>query len=127
MRDRSAREHFERRVVVDFVSVQDPAVAVRGVLAQADVGQQQQLRKAAAQLAQGALPDTVLGPRAGPFVVLLVGDAEENDRLHAEAHELFHFARDVVDTEAAEWRQQLVLRPGAPRAQRTHAMTTSET
>ena len=44
LRDRRAGEQLERLVVVDdAVGAQDAAVAVRGVLAQAEVGEDQQV------------------------------------------------------------------------------------
>ena len=70
---------------------------VRGVLAEAHVRQQQQLGEAPAQLVQRALHDAVVRPRAGALVVLVVGNAEEDHRLDAEADELLGLAHDVVD------------------------------
>ena len=79
-------------------------MTVRRVLAQADVGQQQQLGKARPQLAQRLLHDAVVDPRAGALVVLLLGDPEEDHGADAEPHELLDLAHELVDGEAADAR-----------------------
>jgi hypothetical protein len=90
-------------------------VAVRRVLAQADVRQQQQLGKTRPQRAQRALDDAVVDPRARALVVLVLGNPEENHRPHAEPNEVLDLAHDVVDAEAAEGREQVVSqRPPGP-------------
>ncbi len=99
---------LERRVVVDLAAVEDAAVTVRRVLAQADVGEEQQLGEARPQRAQRLLDDPVAGPRARALVVLLLGDAEEDHRLHARPEQLLALADDAVDRVAGEGRQALV-------------------
>ena len=80
-------------------------MAVRRVLAETDVGEQQQLREPRPQLAKRALHDSVVVPGAGALLVLLVRDPEEDHRGDAEALELLDFPREVVDREAAHRRQ----------------------
>ena len=63
---------------------QDAAVAVAGVLAAADVGDEKQVGKARAQPAQGPLDDPVVGEVLGADVVLRGGNAEEDHAGHAE-------------------------------------------
>ena len=64
VRDRGAREQLERGVVVDLLAAQDAAVAVRGVLAEADVGEQQQLGEAgrSARSACWTIPSAIQAP-----------------------------------------------------------------
>ena len=88
VRDRRPREEVERLVVHDLAVAQDAAVAVRGVLAEADVGDQDELRLLAPQRAECALDDPVVLPRARALLVLLLRDAEEEQGLDAEGREL---------------------------------------
>ena len=71
-------EQLERRVVVDLVAAEHAAVAVRGVLAEADVGQEQQLGKARPERTERLLDDPLGDPGARALVVLLLRDAEED-------------------------------------------------
>src|SRR5262249_39335648 len=112
--DGGARDQLERGVVVDLVAVEDAAVAVRRVLAEADVRQEQQLRKPRPQLAQGLLHDAVLDPRARALVVLLLRDAEQDHRLHARPEQLLALADGAVDRHARQ-RGQPVVRKGLGR------------
>ena len=76
----------ERGVVVDVaVVVEQPAVAVVGVLVEAQVGHDHDVvAQVAAQVAQGHLHDPVGVPRLGARGVLAGGDAEQDERPHAE-------------------------------------------
>src|SRR4051794_23515836 len=80
-------------------------MAVRGVLAEADVCQKQKLRETRAQRAEGSLHDAVLDPGAGALLVLLLEQPEEQDRGDAEAQELLALAHDRLDGVAPEPRQ----------------------
>ena len=62
---RGAREQLEAAVVVHVAVDDHAAVAVRRVLAEADVGQQHELGEARPQRAQRLLDDAVVLPRAG--------------------------------------------------------------
>src|SRR5438034_22389 len=73
-------EQLERLVVVDLAVADDAAMAVRRVLAQADVGEEHELREARAEVAERALDDAVVLPGAGGLLVLRLRDAEEDDR-----------------------------------------------
>ena len=69
--DRGAREQLERLVVVDdAVGAQHAAVAVRGVLAQAEVGDDQQVRVGGLDRARGELDHALVVPRARALLVL---------------------------------------------------------
>ena len=63
-------------------------MAVRGVLAQADVRDEHELRLLGAERPQCLLDDPVLDPRARALVVLLLGDSEEEHGLDPERDEL---------------------------------------
>src|SRR5437867_3955973 len=54
----------------------DAAVAVRRVLAEADVGEQDELREPVPQVAEGELDDPVVLPGAGGLLVLRLRDPE---------------------------------------------------
>ncbi len=86
----------------------DPAVAVRGVLAETDVGEQQELGEPGPQRPQRLLHDPVLDPGARALVVLRRGDAEEEHRPDPDAQELLTFAHDRLDRVPGEPRQTLV-------------------
>ena len=102
------------------LAAQDAAVAVRGVLAQADVGEQEQLGEARPERAERLLDDPVRDPRARALVVLLLRDAEEDHRLDARreaaprtrARRRRRCRRDIA-------RQRIVA--AAPRARRRAA------
>ncbi len=70
-------------------AIEDAAVAVRGVFAQADVGDDRELvahRKP--NRAQRLLDDAVIGPCPGPLAVLAIRQPEEEDRSDTGPHEL---------------------------------------
>ena len=104
MRHRGARKQVEALVVVHLAVDDHAAMPVRGVLAEADVGHQHELGEARPERAEGALDDPVVVPRAGRLLVLLLGDPEEDHRLHAEPNELLDLTDDVVDRVARHAR-----------------------
>ncbi len=83
-------------------------MAVRGVLAQADVRQEEQLGEARAELPQRALDDAVLVPGSRPLVVLPVGDPEEDHGADPAAEHALGLAGDVGDGVPGHGRQGLV-------------------
>src|SRR5581483_7135925 len=102
VRHGGARDQLERGVVVDLAACEDAAVPVRGVLAEADVGEQEELREARPERPERPLDDAVVDPGARALVVLRLRDAEEHHRLDAEADELLALAHDRLDGVAAE-------------------------
>src|SRR4029078_3753274 len=90
-------EKLEREVVDDLVPVDDAAMAVRRVLAKADVGEEDHLRRALGHGAQGLLDDAVLVVGARGRFVLLLRDAKEEDGADAEAHELLRLVSETID------------------------------
>ena len=74
-------------------------VAVAGVFAQADVGDEHELF-AGGRLLEGAetlLDDAVVVPCAGGLFVLGVGQAEEQEAANAELRGFFGFAKGFID------------------------------
>ena len=92
------------------------AVAVAGVLAAADVGQEQQVRVPRAQPPERPLDDAVLGEVLRPDLVLGRGQAEQDDRGDAERADPVHLPVErLVDRQVADpgHRGDLALDPGA--------------
>ena len=71
------REQLERDVVQDLVALDDAAVAVRRVLAEADVGEEHEPGGLLPQRPERALDDPVVVVGARRGLVLLLGDPEE--------------------------------------------------
>src|SRR6266542_5188608 len=103
MADGSSRDQLQGLVVRDLTVAHDSAVAVRGVLAEADVSEQRQT--AVFERVQSALDDAVVVVGAGPFLVLLPGDAEEDHRTDPEPCELLSFGGHRFDGVSRESRQ----------------------
>ncbi len=82
----------------------DAAVAVAGVLAEADVGDEDELLRGCGLLerAQGLLHDAVVFPCAGALLVFGFGQAEEQQAADAELCGLFGFAHGLVDGEVED-------------------------
>ena len=74
------------------------AVAVRRVLAEAHVGEQQQLGEPRPQRAQRLLHDAVLDPRARALVVLLLRDPEQDHRARRRARTSSSHSRTTPST-----------------------------
>jgi len=113
MADCGARDQLERGVVVHLVAAEHSAMAVGRVLAEADVGEEEQLGKPGPQVAEGPLDDPVVDPSAGALVVLLLGDPEQDHGGHARGDELRDLARQRVERvpgEAGQLRVQQRLR-----------------
>ena len=90
VRDRGADEQVDGRVVQHVpVVIDDAAVPVRGVLAEAHVGHQHELRETAGAVPAaraGRSPSSIHAPE--PSSSFSSGMPEEDHRLHAEADEL---------------------------------------
>jgi hypothetical protein len=84
-RGRLELEVLERRVVVDVAfGRQHAAVAVVGVLAEADVRDAQERGRRVRDALERALDDPLGRPREPTLGILLVGDAEQDDRGNPE-------------------------------------------
>ena len=104
----SSDSSFRHLAVAD-----DAAVAVRRVLAEADVGEQQQLREPRPQRAQRALDDPVVVPRAGALLVLLLRDPEQDHRARRRAARARRTSRTRSSTVWRAMRGQLLVRARA--------------
>ena len=81
VRQRDPREQRERRVVVDVAVADDAAVAVRGVLVEADVGHDERAPgPPSSGPAHGLLHGAAVVPGLAAGLVLALRDAEEDDR-----------------------------------------------
>ena len=99
MRNGGAGEQFQRRVVQDALALHDAAVAVRHIFAQADVGEDEQVRVVALEGADGALHDAVVGIRAGRLFVFAFRQAEQQHGGDAERGDLLGFGAQGVNRE----------------------------
>ena len=112
LRDRGARQQLERGVVVDHaVGAQHAAVTVARVLAQADVGEHEQLGVRRLDRARGELDHALVVPGARALLVLLGRQAEQQ---HARDPERGGGARLVdraVDRQVVDPRQRRDRRP----------------
>ena len=73
VRQRRARQEFDGRVVDDFTIDEQATVAVRGVLAETHVGDDEQVRHLALERADGGLHRRVRIPGCRPGRILAVG------------------------------------------------------
>ena len=112
---RHPRQQPERRVVLDLVPGDEPAVPVRRVLAEADVRDDQQLLALRADRAHGSRHDAVLGVALRSLRVLAFGQAEEDHARDAQRLHLAGLARGFVhrEVEAAGQRCDLLAHPRA--------------
>ena len=97
--DGHARQQLERGVVEDLLALDHAAVAVRRVLAQADVGDDEQLAALGADGAHRPLHDAVVRVALRALRVLALGQAEQDDARDAERLDLPRLARGLVDRE----------------------------
>ena len=84
-------------VVDDLVTLDDAAVAVRRVLAQADIGDDDEILDLALQCANGALHWRVRIGRGGSVGVLLGGQTKEQNRRNALGLRGGSFLNGLVD------------------------------
>ena len=113
VRDGHPGEQRQGRVVLHLAVLDDAAVAVRGVLAQAHVGDDQQLLAGGADRADRLLHDAVVGVALGAHRVLGRGQAEEDHPADPQLLDLLGLARHLVDreVEAAGQRRDLAAQP----------------
>jgi len=103
-------QKFERRIVVDGKAVpsfdHDAAVAMAGVLTEADVGDKDELFGCGGlfERAQALLHNAVFVPRAGCLFILCIREAKEQQAADAELRCLFGFAQRFVDGEIEDSR-----------------------
>ena len=97
--DRHLGEQFERHVVDDLAVLHHPAMAVVHVLAQADVGDHDQVGCLVFDGAHGELHDALGVVGAARRRVLVRGDAEQQHRRNAETLDLAHLGQQVADRE----------------------------
>ncbi len=90
-------EQLQGLVVVDVAVLDHAAVAVVGVLAQADIGDHGQLRNLGLDGADGLLDDAGVAVGVLAHGVLGFGDAEQDDRRNAELVDFPGFGHDVLD------------------------------
>ena len=100
--DRGLGEQLDRDVVVDLAVADEAAVAVRGVLAEADVGDHGQVRVGLLQRPDGHLDDALVVVGARARLVLVGGDAEEQDRADAGGGDLGRLGDQLGDREALD-------------------------
>ena len=127
VRHRFAREQLERRVVVDVAVANHAAVPVLGVLAEADVGDHDELGHLALERAHGLLHRRVVVPRFGARRVLRVGNAEQQHAADAERRGLARVAaaarRRTSDRRPASSRLALGCRRPSERTAAARAAT----
>ena len=95
MADRSPGQHLERPVVVDIVTAQDAAVAVRGVLAHADVRDDIQLGRDGAERTDALLHNAVRVPCRAVLVLVLRQTEQQYTRHAVCAHALDRSAQHI--------------------------------
>ena len=113
MRERRIGDMRDGHVVENLVALDDAAVAVRGVFAEADVGDDDQMRHLALDRADGALHRRVGvgGFRAGR--ILAVGQAEEQHAEDAICLRRRRFLDGFVDRQVEDARHGADLAPYA--------------
>src|SRR6266508_235062 len=99
MRDGDAREQLERRVVADGAPLDDAAVPVARVLAQAYVGEDQQVRHHVLHRPCRLLHDAVLRVRLRAARVFLGGQTEQQHTGDPHARDVLHILHELVDGE----------------------------
>ena len=107
VRDRGAREQLEGDVVVDLAVAEEPAVPMRRVFAQADVGDHGQVGVRLLQRAHRHLHDALVVVGAGARLVLFGGDPEEDHRADAGGLDLGRLGDQLADREALDARHRL--------------------
>lgn len=90
-------QELQGLVVVHVAVLDDAAVAVVGVLAHADVGDDRQPRHLFLQGPDRLLNDAVLGVGVAANGVLGLGDAEQDHRRHSQFINLLGLGHDMLD------------------------------
>jgi hypothetical protein len=122
---RRAREQLERLVVRDGVALEDAAVAVLRVLAEAYVGQQGQAGDLGAKRTKRrwTIPSSSQAP--DPSASFVLRDAEQEHRADAGARELGGLADDLVDRSLGDARKPATGRTTPSPGQANSGITTS--
>src|SRR5438105_1048875 len=100
VRHRGAREQLERGIVLHRTVLDHTAVAVAGVLAEADVGDHEQVGHGVLHGPHRLLHDAVLRVGLRPAWILLRGDAEQQHARNAHARGVLALLDQLVDREA---------------------------
>ncbi len=101
MRKGGARIKSNRCVVENLLTVEQSAVSVIGVLAQADVSDDRQIRDGRPDRADPSLHHAVRIPRTAPGRILRLRDAEEQDRTDPEFGKSRRFCCGDIDRHTA--------------------------
>ena len=96
---RHLRQQFERGVIHDLASLDDPAVPGAGVLAQADIGHDQQIGGPLLDRADRLLHHALFRPRLGALLVFVRGQAKQQYGGDAKFGDLGRFLRNPVRRE----------------------------
>ncbi len=107
--DRRFRQQLDRQVVVDLAVADEAAVAVRGVLAEADVGDHGQVGVGLLQRPDRHLHDALVVVGAGAGLVLAGRDAEEEDRADSGGGDVGGLGDQLGDREALDAGHRLDL------------------
>src|SRR5690625_7199065 len=91
------REEFECLVVLYGPIPDDPAVAMRGVLAEADIGDDDEVWELPLEGSDRLLDDPILGVALGPAFVLRLCDRGEQDCCGRELVRIGRIAWQFVD------------------------------
>src|SRR5437763_1654802 len=100
VRHRGAREQLEGRIVAHRAVFDYAAVAVARVLAEADVGDDEQVRHRVLHGAYGLLHDAVIGVGLGATRILLRGNTEEQHAGDAHAGGILALLDQLIHGEA---------------------------
>ena len=96
MRQRRLCKNLERLIVIDFVLVQNAAMAVIGVLAHADVRDDVAVGIFFLDGTDALLHDAVFIPRRRAACVLVRGDTKQQHAAHASVHARLNFLAHTV-------------------------------
>src|SRR5262249_30110599 len=95
--ERLGGEHLEGGIVVDLLAAQDTAMPVVRVLAEAHVGDPDQLRGRAPDGFERPRDHAIARHRCGAPRVLVLRNAEQDDRAHADVGEPAALLGDAID------------------------------
>ena len=90
-------KQFKRGVVLDRAVLDHAAMAVAGILAEADVGDDRQVRHLVLDGLDRVLHNALVGVALAADLILMLGNAEEDDRGNAEALHFLAVLHQIVD------------------------------
>ncbi len=105
----AARQQIERRVVVDVTIANDAAVAMAGVFAETDIGDDDEVRCRVLERTHCVLHDAGIVVRLGTFFVLRCRQPEDQHRGYAKRLEIVSLARYLVERDPKLARHRLDL------------------